>query len=572
MSDEEPEEDEGDEEFEPSEGEEEEEAAAAARPTPATRRRSAPARDRAAPAAAAAAAAGPARRAPTRAKSSGGAAAAASSSAAAAAPSRKRATPAKRKGKAHVSDDSDTSEEDEDEDDSEEEGDGGQASSTSSESDEEEEEGAAAAGKSKRRKSHEKGKGVACGGGRRRRKKDKGHVPEDGERAVSHPGDESLLAHFRRLRSLYEAPQGCFDEVFQRHAADGKKKESKKSAYAENSSAAAAAGMAAAAAVAEEGPSCPDFVPRLPHSVSQHILSFLSPIAVARCERVSRGWSAVAQSPLLWKQLTMTFFPLLARSKEAELRKQESDVDPSALRPREQESATFFHTPNPEGMTAWAARRSEGRAVPVFDPYATAPLGTIPEPEQSVDALLQPAQGQFHWKHSCVNRLASTCVECRSLVATVYKLTGTRVCIPCAMQHPEGKYDVVNSGCAKGKFLLHERELAALPSVTEWDYNDDHKAVFFMSRMVAALRDAKYGGAHNFAKIWAERVAAAHVRLAQRREKGQTKKTRIPVVYRDNVGSTPEKTKGFFLCGRHNLATLFEKTPPVRIYPDASLE
>jgi hypothetical protein len=112
------------------------------------------------------------------------------------------------------------------------------------------------------------------------------------------------------------------------------------------------------------------------------------------------------------------------------------------------------------------------------------------------------------------------------------------------MRHPDGRYDVVNSGCAKGKSLLTDRELAALPSVTEFDHHDDHKTIFFMQAMVHGLRNRKFGGRAAFEQVWAQRVHEAEQRLAQRKERGLTKKKLIPVVYRDNVGSTPQKTKG----------------------------
>jgi hypothetical protein len=206
------------------------------------------------------------------------------------------------------------------------------------------------------------------------------------------------------------------------------------------------------------------------------------------------------------------------------------------------------------------------------------------------------------------------------------------VCIECAVHHATGKYDVVNSGCAKGKFLLADRELAwsvvenwwnaaatftpasyltheclslslsivSLPSVVEYDHTDDHKTIFHLLGMVRGLCHLKHGGSDAFDRIWQERVIEAQKRLAVRRAEGLTTKKLIPKVYRDNVGSTPEKTKGrwkmrydatdrvtsqgpihfvapplhcvacslarlgFFLCGRHNLATLFDKVAPAR--------
>ena len=128
--------------------------------------------------------------------------------------------------------------------------------------------------------------------------------------------------------------------------------------------------------------------------------------------------------------------------------------------------------------------------------------------------------------------MSASCVECRALCLDVYKLTGSRVCIDCAMRHPTGRYDVVNSGTAKGKFLLSDRELSLLPNVTEFDPVDDHKTIFFMSGMVRALRDRKYGGPEGFAIVWRERVAQAQARLNAKKAAGLSSKKLIPIVYR----------------------------------------
>lgn len=566
-------EEEEDDEFMPSDQDEEEEA-----PTPVSRRRSAPTRQS------------------TAASSSSGSRPTRSKSAAAAAPtsqsqSKGRGAGVGSKRKKRVASSSEEEEEDEEEEEEEE---TDQSDGSSSDEDE-------AQSSSLRKRSAKcgdksaKGASASCGrggGGSRRRSKSKGEADDDDPaRSGERMGGESLLAHFNRLRSLYEAPQGCFDEMFDQHAdadaADGpapsKRAKSNSAAAAAaasaaSSSSAAAAAAASASSASGSGPASKalvDFTNRVPQEVAQHVFEYLNPVTVARCERVCRRWKVVVQSETcggVYKALFGQFFPLLRRSREAHLRRQESDVDPASLRARDQ--TAFFEQPNPEGMTVWAARRTEGRAVPVFEPHANAPLG-VPLPAAaasaaratdtaSVEQLLQPSRGRFHWKHSLINRLAATCVECRAPTLDVYKLTCTRVCITCAMRHPDGRYDVVNSGCAKGKSLLTDRELAVLPSVTEFDHHDDHKTIFYMQAMVHGLRNRKFGGPDAFQRVWAQRVLEAQQRLAQRKEAGLTKKKLIPVVYRDNVGSTPQKTKGFFLCGRHNLATLFDKSVPPR--------
>ena len=408
-----------------------------------------------------------------------------------------------------------------------------------------------------------KGKKKKCG--------DDGDECDDGDapvRSSARSGGESLLEHFQRLRALYEPPQGaCFEDAFAAQDLQDKAKAASttapkrskaaaaKAAAAASSSAAAVAAAAAAAAAPAVAP-FPDFVARLPQSLAQLTFTFLNPVTVARSERVCRMWRDTLQQGQgagVYKSLFGSFFPLLRRIKDAELRRQDSDVDPALLTQRAAASSAFFATPNPQGMTAWAARRSEGGkalALPVFNPHANDKLGLVRSPAdreqetQGAEQRLQPKQGTFHWKHSFVNRLAATCVECRSLCMDVYKLTNTRVCIDCAMHHPQGRYDVVNSGCAKGKSLLLDRELATLPSVTEFDPHDDGKTVFFMLAMVLAMRHLKFGGPQAFQREWAERIAKAQQRFVDRREKGLTTKKQIPKIYRDNVGSTPEKTKG----------------------------
>jgi hypothetical protein len=539
-------EDEEDDEFQPSDDDEE------AEERPSVRRRStAPSRSSGGGGGAvtsAAAAAAP-RRAPSRARSAAAAAATSSAAAAAAGGDKKRSSALKRKKPVASSSEEDSTEAEESEE--EDENDGDQVFSSSSDDDDEEQSsalrkkrrsnagGAAAAAAANGRKGS-KGKDKDDAKGKRRRNSGRGHVDKDGTKQSDFAGDDSLLARFHRLRSLYEAPSGfVFEAAFGADADTD--------AAMSDTDEAPAAAAAAAAAAAEPPSPFVDFTLPLPHSVSQHVMSFLSPATVARSERVCRRWHSVASSPAVWKQLMQIFFPLLVRAKDAALRRQDSDVDVLAsLRPREAEEEQFFKTARPEFTTKWTHRFSDSNGVPIFDPLQSAPLGTLPSPKQSMDDLLQAERGVFHWKHTLVNRLASTCVECRAPCVSVYRLTDTRVCIPCAMQHGQGLYDVVNSGCAKGKSMLTDRDLAPLPSVTEWA-PDDHKTVFFNHFMVKALRHAKYGGESGFQRAWDTKVQAAHVRLKQKQEQGLTKKKRIPIVYRDNVGSTAEKTKGFFL-------------------------